>query len=103
MSAKGYGIHTLAIHAGEAPDPTTGALVPPLQLASTFHLGTAENGAAIFAGEKEGFVYSRWGNPTVAMLQERVAALENAQAALCTGSGDCDLRPERRPRGRSPD
>lgn len=87
MSDKKPGIHTLAIHAGEAPDPQTGALVPPVHLASTYHLGTAENGAAIFAGEKEGFVYSRWGNPTVAILQERVAALENAQAALCTGSG----------------
>lgn len=87
MSNKQPGIHTLAIHAGEAPDPTTGALVPPLHLASTYHLGTAENGAAIFAGEKEGFVYSRWGNPTVEILQQRVAALENAEAALCTASG----------------
>ncbi len=87
MSDQKPGIHTLAIHAGETPDPTTGALVPPLHLAATYHLGTAENGAAIFAGEKEGFVYSRWGNPTVEMLQARVAALENAEAALCTSSG----------------
>jgi methionine-gamma-lyase len=87
MSSEQPGIHTLAIHAGEVPDPETGALVPPLHLASTYHLGTAEDGAAIFAGEKEGFVYSRWGNPTVHILQERVAALEHAQAALCTGSG----------------
>ncbi len=81
------GIHTLAIHAGESPDPTTGALVPPLHLTATFHLGTAEAGAAIFAGEQEGFVYSRWSNPTVEILQRRVAALEHAQAALATGSG----------------
>ncbi|MDE3087834.1 MAG: aminotransferase class I/II-fold pyridoxal phosphate-dependent enzyme [Chloroflexota bacterium] len=87
MPNKQPGIHTLAIHAGEAPDPQTGALVPPLHLASTFHLGTAEEGAAIFAGEREGYVYSRWGNPTTARLEERVAALENAPAALCTGSG----------------
>ncbi|HEX7593804.1 MAG TPA: aminotransferase class I/II-fold pyridoxal phosphate-dependent enzyme [Anaerolineae bacterium] len=87
MAEKKLGIHTLAIHAGETSDPTTGALVPPLHLASTYHLGTAENGAAIFAGEKEGFVYSRWGNPTVEVLQQRVAALENAPAALCTASG----------------
>jgi methionine-gamma-lyase len=87
MTNKQPGIHTLAIHAGETHDPQTGALVPPVHLASTYHLGTAENGAAIFAGEKEGYVYSRWGNPTVTMLQERVAALENAPAALCTGSG----------------
>ncbi len=81
------GIHTLAIHAGESADPTTGALVPPLHLASTFHLGTTENGAAIFAGERDGYVYSRWGNPTVETLQARVAALENAQAAVATASG----------------
>jgi methionine-gamma-lyase len=87
MADQTPGIHTLAIHAGEAPDPNTGALVPPLHLASTYHLGTAEEGAAIFAGEKEGFVYSRWGNPTVEILQERVAALEHAPAALCTASG----------------
>jgi methionine-gamma-lyase len=87
MPNQQRGIHTLAIHAGETADPPTGALVPPMHLASTFHLGTAENGAAIFAGEKEGYVYSRWGNPTVTVLQERVAALERAEAALCTGSG----------------
>ena len=87
MSNQQPGIHTLAIHAGESADPQTGALVPPVHLASTYHLGTAENGAAIFAGEKEGYVYSRWGNPTVTMLQARVAALEHAQAALCAVSG----------------
>src|SRR5512136_2638525 len=87
MADKTYGIHTLAIHAGEAPDPATGALVPPLHLATTFHLGTAEEGAAIFAGEKEAFVYTRWSNPTVATLEKRVAALEHAEAALATGSG----------------
>lgn len=79
--------NTLAIHAGESPDPNTGALVPPIILGNTFHLGTAENGAAVFAGEKEGYVYSRWGNPTVATLERKAAALENAQAALATASG----------------
>ncbi len=87
MPDKSPGLYTLAIHAGETPDPTTGALVPPLILGSTFHLGTAENGAAVFSGEKEGFVYSRWDNPTVATLEKRVAALENAEAALAAGSG----------------
>lgn len=82
-----YGPHTLAIHAGEAPDPVTGALVPPLHLATTFHLGSAENGAAIFAGEKEAFVYTRWGNPTVAAFERRAAALEGGEAALGTASG----------------
>lgn len=80
-------LKTLAIHAGESPDPTTGALVPPLYFANTFHLGTTENGAAIFSGEKEGYVYSRWANPTVTVLEKRVAALEGAEAALATSSG----------------
>lgn len=87
MTGRKLGVHTLAIHAGESPDPATGALVPPLHLATTFHLGTAENGAAIFAGEKQAYVYSRWANPTVSTLEKRVAALEHAEAALATGSG----------------
>jgi len=82
-----FGIHTTAIHAGESPDPVTGALVPPLHLATTYHLGTAENSAAIFAGEKDAFIYTRWGNPTVATFERKVAALEHADAALATASG----------------
>jgi len=81
------GIHTTAIHAGEAPDPTTGALVPPLHLATTYHLGSAEHGAAIFAGEQEAYVYSRWANPTVATFERKAAALEHGEAALATASG----------------
>jgi cystathionine beta-lyase/cystathionine gamma-synthase len=82
-----YGIHTVAIHAGEAPDAATGALVPPIHLATTFHLGTAEQGAAVFAGEREAFVYSRWANPTVATFERRAAALEHGEAAVATASG----------------
>jgi methionine-gamma-lyase len=81
------GIHTTAIHAGESPDPATGALVPPVHLATTYHLGTAENSAAIFAGEKDAFVYTRWGNPTVAAFERKAAALEHAEAAVATASG----------------
>lgn len=80
-------IQTLAIHAGESPDPTTGALVPPLYLATTYHLGTTENGAAVFSGEREGYVYTRWANPTVTVLEKRVAALEGAEACVATSSG----------------
>ena len=87
MTDRKPGIHTLAIHAGESPDPSTGALVPPLHLATTYHLGTAEQGAAIFAGEKDAFVYSRWANPTVATFERRAAALEHGEAAVATASG----------------
>jgi methionine-gamma-lyase len=85
--SRPLGLHTTAIHAGEAPDPVTGALVPPLHLATTYHLGTAENSAAIFGGAKEAFVYTRWGNPTVAAFERKVAALERADAAVATSSG----------------
>ncbi|MEW5981209.1 MAG: PLP-dependent aspartate aminotransferase family protein [Acidobacteriota bacterium] len=81
------GIHTTAIHAGESPDPVTGALVPPIQLATTFHLGTAEQGAEIFAGQREAFVYSRWANPTVSTFERKAAALERGEAAVATASG----------------
>ena len=81
------GIHTTAIHAGESPDPSTGALVPPLHLATTYHLGTAENSAAIFGGQKEGYVYTRWANPTVSAFERKAAALERAEGAIATASG----------------
>ncbi|MGE5141763.1 MAG: trans-sulfuration enzyme family protein [Rudaea sp.] len=81
------GLNTLAIHAGEEHDRETGALVPPLYLSTTFHLGGTEHGRALFAGQEEGFVYTRWGNPTVAVLERRIAALEGADAGLATASG----------------
>lgn len=87
MDEKSAGMQTLAIHAGESPDPTTGALVPPLYFATTYHLGTTENGAAVFAGEKEGYVYTRWGNPTIAVMEKRIAVLEGGEAAVATASG----------------
>lgn len=82
-----YGIHTTAIHAGEAPDAATGALVPPLHLATTYHLGSADQGAAIFAGRQEAYVYTRWANPTVAAFECRAAAIEQGEAAIATASG----------------
>jgi methionine-gamma-lyase len=85
--ARPMGLQTTAIHAGESPDTATGALVPPLHLATTYHLGTAENSAAIFAGEKAAYVYTRWGNPTVAAFERKAAALERAEAAVATASG----------------
>lgn len=85
--ARPMGLQTTAIHAGESPDAATGALVPPLHLATTYHLGTAENSAAIFAGEKAAYVYTRWGNPTVTAFERKAAALERAEAAVATASG----------------
>ncbi|HOQ59445.1 MAG TPA: PLP-dependent aspartate aminotransferase family protein [Vicinamibacterales bacterium] len=81
------GLHTTAVHAGEAPDPATGALATPIHLSTAFHLGTAERGAAVFSGREEAYVYSRWANPTVSAFERKAAALEGAEAAIATASG----------------
>jgi methionine-gamma-lyase len=87
MDKNHHGLQTTAIHAGEALDPAHGAIVTPLYLATTYHFGSTERGAALFTGEEEGYVYTRWGNPTISVLEKRVAALEGAEAGLATASG----------------
>ncbi|MFQ6014101.1 MAG: trans-sulfuration enzyme family protein [Anaerolineae bacterium] len=87
MTTKAISFHTLAIHAGEEPDPQTGAVAPPLYQSTTFAFSSAEEAVATFAEEREGYVYTRWGNPTLAMLEQKMAALEGGEAALVTGSG----------------
>ena len=87
MPKENFGMHTLAIHAGEEPDPATGAVATPIHMASTFAFPSAEVAAAVFAGEEEGYIYTRWGNPTVDALERRIAALEGGEAALATASG----------------
>lgn len=81
------GFATRAIHAGVRPDPVTGAVAPPLYQSTTYAFGSPEEGAALFSGETEGFVYTRWGNPTQAALETRIAALEGGEAALTTATG----------------
>lgn len=80
-------LRTRAVHAGQHPDPLTGAINTPITQSSAFNYGTLERGAAIFAGEAEGYRYSRFGNPTVAALEAKMADLEGAQAAVAFGSG----------------
>ncbi|PKL95808.1 MAG: methionine gamma-lyase [Gammaproteobacteria bacterium HGW-Gammaproteobacteria-8] len=80
------GFATRAIHAGDPGNPE-GSLVPPIHLSSTFAFDSVEQGAARFAGELEGHVYSRISNPTVDILERRVASLEGADKALATASG----------------
>ncbi len=81
------GLATRAIHFGYNPQDEHGALTPPLHLTSTYAFETAEQGGEIFAGEREGFVYSRVGNPTSDLLERRIANLEGGEAALATSSG----------------
>jgi len=80
-------LSTRCVHAGQRPDPATGSIATPIYQTSTFAFATAEQGAARFAGEEPGYIYTRLGNPTVAALEEKLADLEGAEAAVAFGSG----------------
>ncbi len=81
------GIYTTAIHAGCKRDAQFGALTTPIYQTSTFEFESAEQGGARFALEEPGYIYTRLGNPTVTVLEEKMAALEGAEAALAVSSG----------------
>lgn len=86
-ASRPLGPATRAIHHGYDPAKNDFALTPPLHLTSTFAFPDAETGGALFAGEAEGHIYSRISNPTVALLEARIANLEGAEAGLATASG----------------
>jgi methionine-gamma-lyase len=81
------GFSTKAIHHGYDPRDHQGALVPPVYLTSTFTFASAEQGGRCFAGEAPGYIYTRISNPTLALLESRMAALEGGAAAIAFGSG----------------
>jgi methionine-gamma-lyase len=81
------GFATRAIHTGHNPPDYLGALTPPVFMTSTYCFETAEAGEQIFRGERQGYVYGRTRNPTQALLEERIASLENAEAGLAVASG----------------
>ena len=78
---------TLAVHAGEAPCAATGALDTPIYQSTTFVSADADEMAAVYSEQKPGYMYTRYGNPTVHALESKVAALEGGEAALATASG----------------
>jgi methionine-gamma-lyase len=78
---------TLAVHAGEAPCPATGAVDTPIYQSTTFAAADSDEMAALYSGEKPGYMYTRYGNPTVRALEEKIAALEAGEAALAFASG----------------
>lgn len=82
-----FGFETRAVHAGSAPDPATGARVTPIVQSTAFVFEDSEDAASLFSLQKVGFIYSRLTNPTVAVLEERIASLENGVGATCTASG----------------
>ena len=83
----GLGLASLAIHAGEEPDPAYGAVAAPIYQTSTFAFDSPEQGASRFAGKEKGYIYTRLGNPTIDRLHEKVSALEGGVGALATASG----------------
>jgi len=85
------GFDTLALHAGAAPDPSTGARALPIHLSTSFVFESCEHAAALFNLERAGHVYSRISNPTNAVLEQRVAALEGGVGAIATASGQAAL------------
>src|SRR4051812_16874024 len=85
------GFDTLAVHAGAAPDPATGARAVPIHLTTSFVFENSEHAASLFNMERSGHVYSRISNPTNAVLEERIAALEGGAGAIATASGQAAL------------
>src|SRR5690242_16271609 len=82
---------TLSLHAGQQPDPATGARAVPIYQTTSFVFRDSEHAASLFNLEQPGHIYSRISNPTVAVLEERMAALEGGVGAVCTASGQAAL------------
>ncbi len=87
MPDRAFGIETLCLHAGQIPDPATGARAAPIYQTTSFVFDSAEHAASLFNLQTFGNVYSRISNPTVAVLEERMAAIENGRAALACATG----------------
>ena len=88
---KYAGLDTLALHAGAQPDPTTGARATPIYQTASFTFPDSDYAASLFNIERTGHVYSRLSNPTNAVLEERIAALEGGVGAIATASGQAAL------------
>jgi O-acetylhomoserine (thiol)-lyase len=82
---------TLSLHAGQRPDPATGARAVPIYQTTSYVFRNSDHAASLFNLEEPGYIYSRIANPTVAVLEERVAALEGGVGAVCTASGQAAL------------
>src|SRR5579872_6423894 len=82
-----FGFDTLAVHAGQRPDPVTGSRAVPIYQTGAYVFEDTEHAANLFALQRFGNIYSRIMNPTVAVFEERIAALENGIGAVATASG----------------
>jgi len=90
-SPKHPGFDTLSLHAGQQPDPATGARATPIYQTTSFVFRDTDHAAAVFNAERPGHVYSRITNPTTAVLEERICALEGGVGAIATASGQAAL------------
>lgn len=81
------GFDTIAVHGGQEPDPTNGSRAVPLYQTSAYNFTDAADGAGKFAWSKEGYVYTRMGNPTNTVFETRMAMLEGGVGAVATASG----------------
>ncbi len=86
LRSRADALATLCVHAGEAPGHD-GSLDPPIVMSSAFAFESADHAAKAFRGEEDAWIYGRWGNPTVAALEAKLAALEGAESACATASG----------------
>jgi O-acetylhomoserine (thiol)-lyase len=84
---KFFHFDTLSLHAGQQPDPVTGARAVPIYQTTSYVFRDTDHAASLFDLERPGYIYSRIANPTVAVLEERIAALEGGVGAVCTASG----------------
>ena len=87
MADRKFGIETLCLHAGQIPDPATGARAAPIYQTTSFVFDSAEHAASLFNLQTFGNVYSRISNPTVAVFEERMAAIEGGRSALAAATG----------------
>src|SRR5712671_5622496 len=86
-AGSGFGFETRAVHAGAAPDPTTGARTTPIYQTTAYVFDDVDHAASLFNLQSYGYIYSRLTNPTVSVLEERVAALEGGRGGTATASG----------------
>ena len=87
MADHEFGFTTRAIHAGQRPDPETGARAMPIYATTSFVFDDAQHAADLFALQTYGNIYTRIGNPTTAAFEERMASLEGGLGAVATASG----------------
>jgi O-acetylhomoserine (thiol)-lyase len=91
MTNHSYDLETLLLHGGHAPDPTTGSRAVPIYQTSSYVFSSTEHAQRLFALDEPGNIYSRIGNPTVDVLEKRIALLEDGVAAVATSSGQAAI------------